>query len=93
MHNDIRVEYVKTLRLLALLLATSVVACSDPPAEPAEPVQSAPAEAAPPTRITAENQGILTDTQRDGLNGANQASALLQQAEEERRKQLEEQTR
>jgi hypothetical protein len=32
---------------------------------------------------------VLTDTQRAGLNGANEMSDLLKQADEERRKQLE----
>ena len=40
-------------------------------------------------RLRRRIRGVLTDTQRAGLNGANEMSDLLKQADEERRKQLE----
>ena len=76
-----------------LVLVAGIAACSEQPAEPTQPIDTAPPEAATPAQITEDNQGVLTDAQRDGLNAANQASALLQQAEAERRKQLEAQGR
>jgi hypothetical protein len=36
---------------------------------------------------------VLTDTQREGLNGASEVSDVLKQADEERRKQMEAQGR
>ncbi len=84
---------MKSAILIAALLSTVLSGCSKPAPPPAAPVaagQPATARQAIPT-ITKDNQGILTDTQRDGLNGANQVSDVLQKAEEERQKKMKEQ--
>jgi len=76
----------------AALLGFALAGCSKPAAPPAAP--PAPSQPAPPKRaetITKENQGILTDAQRDGLNNANQVSNVLKKAEEDRQKQMKEQ--
>jgi len=76
----------------ALMLGFALAGCSKPAAPPAAP--AAASQPAPPKRaevITKENQGILTDNQRDALNGANQVSGTLQKAEEERQKKMKEQ--
>lgn len=81
-------------QLLALsLLALSLGACSDStPPPPAQPAAAEKSSAAKGGEITAENQGVLTDTQAKALNEANQVNATLQAADEARRKQLETQT-
>ena len=76
----------------ALILGFALAGCSKPAAPPAAP--AAASQPAPPKRaetITRENQGILTDAQRDGLNNANQVSNVLKKAEEDRQKQMKEQ--
>jgi hypothetical protein len=93
---------MKTLFALpVVLLCTLLQGCSDSTpsssATTAEPVaagtgaaateQAVPTERA--TEITKENQGILTNMQREGLNAANQTSDLLKEADEARRKQIE----
>lgn len=86
--NDIeRGIPMKTATSLAIAaLLAALTGCSDPAPAPAAPPAAPAATAAP---ITPETQGVLTDNQRDGLNGANQVSDVLKQADEERRKQLE----
>ena len=76
-----------------IVLIACIAACSEQPTEPTQPIDTAPPEAAAPAQITEDNQGVLTDAQRAGFNAANETSALLQKAEEERRKQLEAQGR
>ncbi len=84
-----------TYVIAVVMLSTVLAGCSKPAAPatapPATASQPALAKQAPPKVITKENQGVLTDTQRDGLNGANQVSDVLQRADEERRKQMKEQ--
>jgi hypothetical protein len=72
--------------LTVTALVAALTACSEPAPGPAE----API---PTAAITPENQGVLTDTQREGLNGASEVSDVLKQADEERRKQMEAQGR
>lgn len=86
----------RSTRLLALSLCMGLVACSDPPPAPeasaAQP-EAAAAERATPEAITREAQGVLTDAQAAGINAANQLSNTLEEAEKQRREQLEEATR
>jgi hypothetical protein len=65
-----------------------LLSCSDSNSDAASatPATTTPSEGAP---VTAANQGILTDIQAQGLNGANQVSDVLKQADEERKKQLD----
>ena len=85
-------------RVLAASLCIGLVACSDPPPAPAAPA-APPAEAAAtterstPQQITRDNQGVLTDAQAAGLNAANQVSNVLEDAEKERQRKLEEAAR
>lgn len=78
-----------------VLLSVVLSGCSKPAAPAVAPSasasQSTPAKQAPPTTITKENQGILTDTQRDGYNAANQVSDVLKKADEEQRRKMKEQ--
>lgn len=76
-----------------LLLAASVAACSEQAAGPAQAIDTAPPEAGAPAQISEDQQGVLTDAQRATYNAANQASDLLQQAEDARRKEIDAQTR
>jgi hypothetical protein len=81
------------LRIFLLVSAVGVIACSDqPPTDqppvPAQPV-AATTERSTPQQITRENQGVLTDAQAAGINAANQVSNVLEDAEKERRRQLE----
>jgi hypothetical protein len=83
---------MKTALVIPVMLSFALAGCSKPAAPPAAP--AAASQPAPPKRaetITKENQGILTDTQRDALNGANQVSGVLKKAEEDRQKQMKEQ--
>ena len=81
------------LASLVIIMGTVLSGCSKPAAPPAAP--PAASQPAPPRQpiptITKDNQGILTDSQRDGLNGANQVSGVLQKADEEQRKKMKEQ--
>jgi hypothetical protein len=74
--------------LTTTALCCVLCACSEPTPAPTVPQPAIPAATAA-APITLENQGVLTDTQRAGLNGANEMTDLLKQADEERRKQLE----
>jgi hypothetical protein len=77
-----------TISMASTAFVVVLSSCSEPaPAPTATPPSAPPAATAAP--ITPENQGILTDTERDGLNGASQVSDGLKQADEERRKQME----
>jgi hypothetical protein len=72
------------LLLTVVLSALCLSACSEPaPEAPAQPA------AAAPTEINAENQGVLTDRQRETYNAANQVSNVLNDADAARRRQLE----
>lgn len=75
--------------LTTVMLSTFLTSCSEKqPSVPPAPTPQA-AVAAPPEEIKQEQQGVLTDTQRQGFNAANQMSDTLKKAEEERRKQME----
>jgi hypothetical protein len=81
-----------TTRLSAVFLCVGLAACSDPappPAAEAPAPAAATTERSTPQAITRENQGVLTDTQAAGINRANQVSNVLEDAEKERRRQLE----
>ena len=83
---------MRTMTLLAtVMLSTLLTSCSEkqPPVPPAPTPKAAAATTEPPTEIKKEEQGVLTDTQRQGFNAANQMSDTLKKAEEERRKQME----
>lgn len=73
-----------TTSVLCLMLG----GCSEPTPAPAAPQPAASVESAA-VPLTQENQGVLTDTQREGLNGADQVNDVLKQADEARRKQME----
>ncbi len=75
------------LRMAVVLSLTNLFGCSDPPAAPQ--AAPAPAETAAPAQISEDRQGVLTDTQREGLNTANQMSGALEEAERKRREQME----
>ncbi len=77
------------IRMTSVLSLTALFACSEPPAAPEQPAPTPQAETAAPTQISEDRQGILTNTQREGLNSANQVSGLLEDAEAERRKRME----
>ena len=82
---------MKNRKLVAvLILSVNLIACSEPPPAPEAAAKTATTESAAPTDISKVNQGILTDTQREGLNAANQVSNLLKDGEAERRKKLAE---
>lgn len=74
---------------VAVLSIVNLAACSEPPPAPEVTPPPATTETAAPTEISKDQQGILTDTQRQGLNAANQVSNLLEDAEAERRRKLE----
>lgn len=81
------------MRIPAVVLGLGLAACSDPappPAAEAPAPVAATTERSTPQQITRENQGILTDAQAAGINRANQVSNVLEDAEKERRRQLEE---
>ena len=79
-------------RTLLVFAGILLFGCSDPP-----PAAEAPASAtvprSTPEEITRDNQGVLTDAQAAGINRANELSNVLEDAEAERRRKLEEQTR
>jgi len=83
------------LRLLTVSVWAGLVACSDaPPAAEAEAAQpSASTARSTPQEITRENQGVLTDAQAAGINAANRVSTVLEDAEKQRQRQIEEATR
>lgn len=84
------------LRLVLVISALGATACSDPPpaAEaPAAPATATTTERSTPEQITRETQGVLTDAQAAGINAANQVSNVLEDAEKERQRKLEEATR
>jgi TolA-binding protein len=84
---------MKTTAILSTLMLTAMLcSCSEPASAPVASTPDADTTAAqPPKEIKQENQGVLTDTQRQGFNAANQMSDTLKKAEEERRKQMEKQ--
>jgi hypothetical protein len=76
----------KLLLVTAILSGFCLSACSEPTPAPEAPAQPAVEQ---PAAISSENQGVLTDRQRETYNAANQVSNLLNDADAERRRQLE----
>lgn len=79
----------KSIRVAFVLSAASLSGCSEPPAAPEQPAPTPQVESTAPAQISEANQGVLTDTQREGMNTANQVSGLLEEAEKKRREQME----
>jgi hypothetical protein len=77
------------MRMFVAFSIGNLLACSEPPAAPEQPAPTPQAQSTAPAQISEANQGVLTDTQREGMNTANQVSGLLEEAEKKRREQME----
>lgn len=77
---------VSGLTTTALCIVLS--GCSEPATAP-QPTAQPTAPVATAVSVTPDNQGVLTDNQRAGLNSATEVSDMLKQADEARRKQLD----